>query len=65
MVMGSSDVWSSEREDPHRRAKARGFLRWLGDDAARRAVVNNQIRLPPGVARGQVGIMLRSDPRSA
>lgn len=31
--------------------KSPGFLRWHGDDAARRAVYNNRIRLLSGVAR--------------
>jgi transposase len=31
--------------------KRDGFLRWHGDDAARRAVVNNPTRLLSGVAR--------------
>src|SRR3712207_1015044 len=31
--------------------KRDGFLRWHGDDAARRAVVNNRTRLLSGVAR--------------
>ena len=38
-------------EDAHRRAAARWFLRWHGDDAARRAVYNNRTRLLSGVAR--------------
>lgn len=36
-----------------------GFLRWHGDDAARRAAVNNRIQLLPGVARA--AFKLRAD----
>ena len=39
--------WKTRIAEP----KRDGFLRWRGDDAARRAVVNNRIRLLSGVAR--------------
>jgi transposase len=39
--------WKTRIAEPRRD----GFLRWHGDDAARRAVVNNRIRLLSGVAR--------------
>ena len=39
--------WKSRISEPHRD----GFLRWHGDDAARRAVYNNRTRLLSGVAR--------------
>jgi hypothetical protein len=39
--------WKTRIAEP----KRDGFLRWHGDDAARRAVVNNRIRLLSGVAR--------------
>ena len=39
--------WKTRIAEP----KRDGFLRWHGDDAARRAVVNNRIRLRSGVAR--------------
>jgi hypothetical protein len=39
--------------------KRDGFLRWHGDDAARRAVVNNRTRLLSGVAR--VAFRLRAE----
>jgi hypothetical protein len=35
-------------EDAHREPKRDGFLRWHGDDAARRAVANNRTRLLSG-----------------
>ena len=38
-------------EDPDRRAQAKGFARWRGDEAARRAVTNNRTRLLSGVAK--------------
>lgn len=40
-------AWKTRISEP----KRDGFLRWYGDDAARRAVVNNRIRLLSGVAR--------------
>ncbi|MGK7871669.1 transposase [Falsiroseomonas sp. E2-1-a20] len=40
-------AWKTRISEP----KRDGFLRWHGDDAARRAVVNNRIRLLSGVAR--------------
>jgi hypothetical protein len=39
--------WKTRIAEP----KHDGFLRWHGDDAARRAVVNNRTRLLSGVAR--------------
>jgi hypothetical protein len=39
--------WKTRIVEP----KRDGFLRWHGDDAARRAVVNNRTRLLSGVAR--------------
>ena len=39
--------WKTRIAEP----KRDGFLRWYGDDAARRAVVNNRTRLLSGVAR--------------
>jgi len=39
--------WKTRIAEPQRD----GFLRWHGDDAARRAVVNNRTRLLSGVAR--------------
>jgi transposase len=39
--------WKTRIAEP----KRDGFLRWHGDDAARRAVVNNHIRLLSGVVR--------------
>jgi transposase len=39
--------WKSRISEPHHDE----FLRWHGDDAARRAVYNNRIRLRSGVAR--------------
>lgn len=39
--------WKSRIAEPRRDA----FLRWRGDDAARRAVYNNRVRLLSGVAR--------------
>ena len=39
--------WKSRISDP----KQKGFARWHGDDAARRAVTNNRTRLLSGVAR--------------
>ena len=39
--------WRTRIAEP----KRDGFLRWHGDDAARRAVVNNRTRLLSGVAR--------------
>src|ERR687890_354716 len=39
--------WKTRIAEPRRD----GFLRWHGDDAARRAVVNNRTRLLSGVAR--------------
>ena len=39
--------WKTRIAEP----KRDGFLRWHGDDAARRAVVNNRARLLSGVAR--------------
>src|SRR5688500_2655362 len=39
--------WKTRIAEPERD----GFLRWHGDDAARRAVVNNRTRLLSGVAR--------------
>jgi transposase len=39
--------WKTRIAEP----RCDGFLRWHGDDAARRAVVNNRIRLLSGVAR--------------
>jgi hypothetical protein len=39
--------WKTRIAEP----KRDGFLRWHGDDAARRAVVNNRFRLLSGVAR--------------
>ena len=39
--------WKTRIAEP----KRDGFLRWHGDGAARRAVVNNRIRLLSGVAR--------------
>lgn len=39
--------WKTRIAEP----KRDGFLRWHGDDAARRAVVNNRVRLLSGVAR--------------
>lgn len=40
-------AWKTRIAEP----KRDGFLRWHGDDAARRAVVNNRVRLLSGVAR--------------
>jgi transposase len=40
-------AWKTRIAEP----KRDGFLRWHGDDAARRAVVNNRTRLLSGVAR--------------
>ena len=40
-------AWKTRIAEP----KRDGFLRWHGDDATRRAVVNNRIRLLSGVAR--------------
>jgi len=40
-------AWKSRISEPRRD----GFLRWHGDDAARRAVYNNRTRLLSGVAR--------------
>lgn len=40
-------AWKTRISEP----KRDGFLRWYGDDAARRAVVNNRIRQLSGVAR--------------
>ncbi|MGK7871720.1 transposase, partial [Falsiroseomonas sp. E2-1-a20] len=40
-------AWKTRIAEP----KRDGFLRWHGDDDARRAVVNNRIRLLSGVAR--------------
>ena len=39
--------WKSRISEP----KQKGFARWHGDDAARRAVTNNRTRLRSGVAR--------------
>ena len=39
--------WKSRISEP----KQKGFARWHGDDAARRAVTNNRTRLLSGVAR--------------
>ena len=39
--------WKTRIAEP----KRDGFLRWHGDDEARRAVVNNRARLLSGVAR--------------
>jgi transposase len=39
--------WKTRIAEPRRN----GFLRWHGNDAARRAVVNNRTRLLSGVAR--------------
>jgi transposase len=47
--------WKTRIAEP----KRDGFLRWHGDDAARRAVVNNRIRLLSGVAR--VAFKLRAE----
>lgn len=45
-ALGGS-AWKSRISEPRRD----GFLRWHGDDAARRAVYNNRTRLLSGVAR--------------
>jgi hypothetical protein len=47
-VLNSRDdgPWKTRIAEP----KRDGFHRWHGDDAARRAVVNNRIRLLSGVA---------------
>lgn len=47
--------WKTRIAEP----KRDGFLRWHGDDAARRAVVNNRNRLLSGVAR--VAFRLRAE----
>jgi hypothetical protein len=47
--------WKTRIAEPRRD----GFLRWHGDDAARRAVVNNRTRLLSGVAR--VALKLRAE----
>ena len=47
--------WKTRIAEP----KRDGFLRWHGDDPARRAVVNNRIRLLSGVAR--VAFKLRAE----
>ena len=47
--------WKTRIAEP----KRDGFLRWHGDDAARRAVANNRIRLLSGVAR--VAFKLRAE----
>ena len=47
--------WKTRIAEP----KRDGFLRWHGDDAARRAVVNNRVRLLSGVARA--AFRLRSE----
>jgi hypothetical protein len=47
--------WKTRIAEP----KRDGFLRWHGDDAARRAVVNNRTRLLSGVAR--VAFKLRAE----
>jgi transposase len=47
--------WKSRIAEP----KRDGFLRWHGDDAARRAVVNNRTRLLSGVAR--IAFKLRAE----
>src|SRR3954469_17485499 len=39
--------WKERIAEP----KRDGFRRWHGDDAARRAVVNNRVRLLSGIAR--------------
>jgi hypothetical protein len=41
--------WKTRIAEP----KRDGFLRWHGDDDARRAVVNNRTRLLSGVARAR------------
>src|SRR5215218_6759964 len=47
--------WKTRIAEP----KRDGFLRWHGDDKARRAVVNNRVRLLSGVAR--VAFKLRAE----
>jgi hypothetical protein len=47
--------WKTRIAEP----KRDGFLRWHGDDAARRAVVNNRTRLLSGVAR--IAFRLRAE----
>jgi transposase len=47
--------WKTRIAEPRRD----GFLRWHGDDAARRAVINNRTRLLSGVA--QVAFKLRAE----
>jgi transposase len=47
--------WKTRIAEP----KRDGFLRWHGDDAARRAVVNNRTRLLSGVAR--IAFKLRAE----
>jgi transposase len=49
-------VWKTRIAEP----KRDGFLRWHGDDVARRAVVNNRVRLLSGVARGRSSCAPRS-----
>ncbi len=39
--------WKTRISEP----KPKGFSRWRGDEAARRAVTNNRVRLKSGVAR--------------
>ena len=40
-------LWKTRISEP----KQKGFSRWRGDEAARRAVTNNRVRLSSGVAR--------------
>ncbi len=47
VAMVHSGPWKTRIAEPRRD----GFLRWHGDDDARRAVVNNRTRLLSGVAR--------------
>ena len=42
--------WKSRISEP----KQKGFARWHGDDAARRAVTNNRTRLLSGVGQGSL-----------
>jgi hypothetical protein len=51
--------WKTRIAEPERD----GFLRWHGDDAARRAVVNNRIRLLSGCCPGSPGLRSSRAPR--
>ena len=59
--------WKSRISEP----KQKGFARWHGDDAARRAVTNNRTRLLSGVAReafklrAEIAALLCPQPRIA